>query len=191
MARDRDDGGGDGGGFSGKRSKTWREIDASRGKGRGHTSRQEDPAQQRLERSASYQKYKEAADALFTGGELPEGLAKTFDPEGKRKAQKQAMQKLAESAEDPRVWAQGVVDYLEKYPELPDDPYFLDSLLGHPRERITEKALVKLESMEAEGKLVKTKLPKSLDQRLKGMEMTSSDPDTQARAKALREKLRA
>lgn len=190
MASDRDDDRG-GGGFSGKRTKSWREIDASRGKGRGHTSRQDDPAQQRIERSASYQKYKAAADALFTGGELPEGLAKTFDPEGKRKAQKQAMQKLMESAEDPRAWAQGVLDYLEKYPELPEDPYFLDSLLGHPRERISDKALAKLEEMEAEGKLVKAKLPKSLDQRLKGIELTSSDPDTQGRAKALREKLRA
>ena len=189
MARDKDDDRG-GGGFSGKRTKSWREIDASRGKGRGHTSRQDDPAQQRIERSASYQKYKAAADALFTGGELPEGLAKTFDPEGKRKAQKQAMQKLMESAEDPRAWAQGVLDYLEKYPELPEDPYFLDSLLGHPRERIVDKALGKLEGLEAEGKLVKTKVPKSLDQRLKGIEITSLDPDMQSRAKALREKLR-
>ena len=190
MARDKDDDRG-GGGFSGKRTKSWREIDASRGKGRGPSSRQDDPAQQRIERSASYQKYKAAADALFTGGELPEGLAKTFDPEGKRKAQKQAMQKLMESAEDPRAWAQGVLDYLEKYPELPEDPYFLDSLLGHPRERIADKALGKLEEMEAGGKLVKAKLPKSLDQRLKGIELTSSDPDTQSRAKTLREKLRA
>src|SRR6218665_3889437 len=164
MARDSDDDRG-GGGFSGKRTKTWRELDASRGKGRGHTSRQDDPAQQRIERSASYEKYKAAADALFTGGELPEGLAKTFDPDGKRKAQKQAMQKLMESAED--------------------------SVLAHPRERITDKALDKREAMEAEGKLVKTKLPKSLDQRLKGMELTHSDPDTQERAKTLRAKLRA
>jgi len=187
MARDKDDDRG-GGGFSGKRTKTWREIDAARGKSRGH-SRQDDPAQQRIERSASYQKYKAAADSLFTGGELPEGLAKTFDPEGKRKAQKQAMQKLLE-AEDPRAWAQGVLEYLEKYPELPEDPYFLDSLLGHPRERIVDQALGKLEGMEAEGKLVKTKVPKSLDQRLKGIELTSLDPDMQGRAKTLREKLR-
>lgn len=184
MAKDDNDGGG----FSGKRNKSWREIDASRGKSRGH-SRQDDPAQQRIERSASYQKYKAAADALFTGGELPEGLAKTFDPEGKRKAQKQAMQKLRESAEDRKAWVQGVIDYLEKYPELPDDAYFLDSLLDHPRERIADKALAKLESMEGEGKL-KTKVPKSLDERLKSIELTSMDPDMQGRAKALREKLR-
>ena len=187
MAGKRDDDGG-GGGFSGKRTKTWREIDAQRGKSRSH-SRQDDPAQQRLERSPSYQRYKQAADALFTGGELPEGLAKTFDPDGKRKAQKEAVQKLRE-APDRRTWAQGVVEYLDKYPELPEDAYFLDSLLDHPRERIVDQALGKLEAMEAAGKL-KAKVPQSLEQRLKSLELTSLDPDTQARARTLREKVRA
>ncbi|MDC0710887.1 hypothetical protein POL68_20610 [Stigmatella sp. ncwal1] len=186
MARDKDDN--EGGGFSGKRTKTWREIDAQRGKSRSH-SRQDDPAQQRIERSASYQKYKTAADALFTGGELPQGLAEKFDPDGKRKAQKAAMQKLAE-AETRQDWVQGVIAYLEKYPDLPEDAYFLDSLLDHPRERISDKALAKLEALEAEGKL-KTKVPKSLDERLKSIQLTSMDPDMQGRAKALREKLKA
>jgi hypothetical protein len=178
MARDRDDGGG----FSGKRTKSWREIDAQRGKSRSH-SRQDDPAQQRIERSASYEKYKKAADALFTGGELPEGLARTFDPEGKRKAQKDARAKLAEL--DRKAWVQGVVDYLEKFPELPDDPYFCDSLLDHPRERVVGMALSKLEEMESAGKL-KGKAPKSLPMRLKSLELTSMDPETQERARALR-----
>lgn len=182
MARDRDDGGG----ISGKRNKSWRELDAQRGKSKYH-SRQDDRDQQRIERSASYTKYKAAADALFTGGELPEGLAKTFDPEGKRKAQKQAMLKLREL--ERKDWVGGVVDYLEKYPELPEDAYFLDSLLDHPRDRIVDKALAKLESLEAEGRL-KTKLPKSLDQRLKSIELTSMDSELQSRAKSLREKLR-
>ncbi len=185
MARDRDDGGG--GGFTGKRNKSYREIDAQRGKSKYH-SRQDDPAQQKIERSASYQKYKLAADALFTGGELPEGLAKTFDPEGKRKSQKEAQMKLRELP-DRKAWAQGVVDYLEKFPELPDDPYFLDSLLDHPKERIVDKALGKLESMETEGKL-KAKLPASLDPRLKSIEMTAMDQELQQRAKALRGKIR-
>lgn len=186
MAKDRDDNGG--GGFSGKRNKSWREIDAGRAKGSKYHSRQDDPAQQKIERSASYQKYKAAADALFTGGELPEGLAKTFDPEGKRKAQKQAMQKVTES-ETRADWVKAVVDYLEKYPELPEDAYFLDSLLDHPRERIVDKALARLEVLADEGKLQKK--PQSLDQRLKSVELTSMDPDMQSRAKALREKLRA
>lgn len=185
MARDKDD---RGGGFSGKRNKSWREIDAQRGKSKYH-SRQDDPQQQRIERSASYEKYKAAADALFTGGELPEGLAKTFDPEGKRKAQRDAMQKLRELT-DRKAWAQGVVEYLEKYPELPDDAYFLDSLLDHPRDRIVDKSLARLEALEAEGRL-KEKVPKSLDQRLKSVELTSMDTELQARAKVLREKLRA
>src|SRR5690242_17842395 len=128
MAKDSDEGGG----FSGKRNKSWRELDAQRGKSKYH-SRQDDPKQQRIERSASYTRYKQAADALFTGGALPEGLAKTFDPEGKREAQKDARLKLSEM--DRKAWVQGVVDYLEKFPELPEDAYFLDSLLDHPRDR--------------------------------------------------------
>ena len=176
----------DGGGFSGKRNKSWREIDAQRGKSKYH-SRQDDPQQQRIERSASYEKYKKAADALFGGGELPEGLAQTFDPEGKRKQQKEAMNKLRELP-DRKAWVAGVVEYLEKYPELPDDAFFLDSLLDHPKDRIVEKALGKLEGLAEEGKLT-GKAPKSLEQRLKSLEMTALDPEVQGRAKALRQKV--
>src|SRR5215471_16884736 len=185
MAKDRDND--EGGGFTGKRNKTWRQIDALRGKSKYH-SRQDDPAQQRIQRSASYERYKVAADALFTGGELPDGLAKTFDPEGKRKSQKEAMLKLRELP-DRQAWVAGVIEYVEKYPDLPDDPYFLDSLLDHPRERIVDKSLRKLESMFEQGGL-KAKAPKSLDQRLKAIELTSMDTDLQMRAKALRERLR-
>ena len=90
---------------------------------------------------------------------------------------------------DRKAWAQGVIEYLEKYPELPEDPYFLDSLLDHPRERIVGQALGKLEGMQEAGTL-KAKLPKSLDQRLKALELTSMDPELQQRARALREQLR-
>jgi hypothetical protein len=83
-----------------------------------------------------------------------------------------------------------VVEYLEKYPELPEDAYFLDSLLDHPRERIIDKSLARLELLEEEGKL-KGKAPASLDQRLKSVELTSMDPELQARARTLRAKLRA
>ncbi len=185
MAKEKDDD--EGGGFTGKRNKSWREIDAARGKSKYH-SRHDDPKQQRIERSASYERYKAAANALFTGGELPEGLAKTFDPEGKRKAQKEAMLKLRELP-DRKSWVEGVVEYVDKYPELPDDAYFLDSLLDHPRERIVDIALARLEAMQAEGKL-RTKLPKSLDQRLKALELTSMEAELQSRARALREKIR-
>src|SRR5579871_3104771 len=183
MAKERDD---ESSGISGKRNKSWREIDARGGKSKYH-SRQDDPQQQKIERSASYERYKQAADALFNGGELPDGLAKTFDPEGKRKAQKEAMLKLRE-VPDRKAWTLAVVEYLEKYPELPEDPYFLDSLLDHPRDRVIEKSLGMLETMETEGKL-KQKLPKSLDQRLKSLELTSLDSEIQGRAKSLREKI--
>jgi hypothetical protein len=185
MARDKDDGGG---GFTGKRNKSYREIDAQRGKSK-YTSRQDDRDQQKLERSPAYTRYKQAADSLFTGGELPENLQKAFDPDGKRKAQKDAMLKLRELP-DRKAWVQGVVEYLEKYPELPEDPYFLDSLLDHPRDRIVDKSLARLEGLDVDGKL-KIKLPKSLEQRLKGLELTSMDPDVQLRAKVLREKIRS
>jgi hypothetical protein len=185
MAKERDD---SESGISGKRNKSWREIDAQRGKSKYH-SRQDDPQQQRIERSASYTRYKQAADALFKGGELPEGLAKAFDPDGKRKAQKEAMMELREMP-DRKAWSAAVVEYLEKYPELPEDPYFLDSLLDHPKDRVIDKALGKLEAMEVEGKL-KQKLPKSLDHRLKALELTSMDTEIQGRAKVLREKIRA
>lgn len=171
-------------GITGKRKKSYRELDAQRGKSKYH-SRQDDPTQQRIERSASYEKYKKAADSLFTGGELPKGLAETFDPEGKRKAQKEAMQKVSE-APDRKAWVERVVAFLEQYPEMPEDAYFLDSLLDHPRDRIVDKALGKLEALQKEGRLLKEKAPRSLTQRLRTLEMTSMDPDVQVRARALR-----
>ena len=174
-------------GFTGKRTKSYRELDAQRGKSKYH-SRQDDPGQQRIQRDASYEKYKKAADSLFTGGVLPQGLEQKFDPDGNRKVQKEAMMKLTELP-DRKAWVAGVVEYLEKYPELPDDAFFLDSLLDHPKDRIVDKALAKLELLQEAGKLPPNKAPKSLEQRLKSLELTGTDPDTQARAKALRQKV--
>jgi hypothetical protein len=173
-------------GFTGKRKKSFREMDAARGKSK-YTSRQDDPKQQRIEQSASYEKYKKAADSLFTGGALPEGLAATFDPDGKRKEQKAAMQKVGE-APDRKAWAVSAAEFIEKY-DLPDDPFFLDSLLDHPKDRIVDKALARLELLVADGRLVKEKAPRSLQQRLKTQEMTSLDDEVKVRAKALRNKL--
>ncbi len=173
-------------GFTGKRNKSFRELDAQRGKSKYH-SRQDDPNQQRIERSASYEKYKKAADSLFSGGALPEGLQATFDPEGKRKELKGELTKISE-APTRKAWAESVVEFLTRH-ELPDDPFFLDSLLDHPKDRIVDKALAKLELLAEEARLVKGKAPRSLEQRLKTQEMTSLDSDVQARAKTLRQKL--
>lgn len=173
-------------GFTGKRKKTFRELDAQRGKSKYH-SRQDDPSQQRIERSASYEKYKKAADALFTGGALPPGLEETFDASGGRKETKAALRQIAE-APDRKTWAQRVVEFLEKH-ELPDDAFFLDSLLDHPKDRIVDKALARLELLCEDGRLTREKAPRSLEQRLKTQEMTSLDSDVQTRAQVLRKKL--
>jgi hypothetical protein len=185
MARkERDD---DSTGFTGKRTKSYRELDAQRGKSKYH-SRQDDPGQQRIEKSASYEKYKKAVDNLFTGGVVPESMAQSVDPEGKRKALKEAIQHVTE-APDRKTWAERALAFVEKYPQLTEDAFFLDSLLDHPKDRIVEKAMGALEALQEAGKLPKEKAPKSLEQRLRTLEMTSLDPDTQQRAKALRLKL--
>lgn len=183
MGRNGDD---DSSGFTGKRNKTFRELDAQRGKSKYH-SRQDDPAQQRIERSPTYEKYKKAADSLFTGGALPDGLAQTFDTDGKRKEQKAAMQRVAD-APDRKAWAERVIEFHEKY-GLPDDAFFLDSVLDHPKDRLVGLALTRLEVMVEEARLPKEKAPRSLEQRLKSIEMTSMDSEYQQRAKALRLKL--
>ncbi len=179
----------DSSGISGKRKKSWRELDAQRGKSK-YGSRQDDPKQVQLQNSPTYERYKKAADALFTGEALPEAMAEKFDPENKRKEQKEALLKVTE-APDRKAWVDRSADFVAKYPELPEDAYFLDSLLDHPKERIVDKALAKLEALEADAKLPRAKTPKSLDQRLRALQMTSLDSDVQQRAKALRDKLNA
>ncbi len=177
-------------GISGKRKKTWRELDASRGKSK-YGSRQEDAGQQRIENSPNYGKALKAADALFTpGAALPEAVAAQIDPDNKRQAQKDAMLRVTEAG-DRKLWTERVVEYFTKYPDMPEDPYFLDSLLDHPKDRIVDKALAKLEALGEEGKLVRAKTPRSLEQRLRALEMTSMDSEVQARAKALRTKVAA
>ncbi len=173
-------------GFTGKRRKSYRELDAQRGRSK-YQSRQDDPAQQRIERSASYEKYKKAADAIFDGGALPQGLATTFDPGGKRGEQKLAMAAIAE-ASDRKEWVRLVDDYIDKH-SIPDDPFFLDALLDHPKDRVVEAALTQLETLVDQGKLLPSKAPRSLEQRLRSIEMTSLDSDVQARANALRQRV--
>jgi hypothetical protein len=170
-------------GISGKRKKSWRELDAGRGKSK-HGSRSDDVKTERLQQIATYEKYKKAADSLFGQGELPPGLAEKFDPEGKRKELKAELNRVAD-APDRKTWAERVVEYVEKH-GMPDDAFFLDAVLDHPKERLIDKALAKLELLQSEAKLVKEKVPRSLEPRLKSLELTSLDSEIQTRAKALR-----
>jgi hypothetical protein len=170
-------------GISGSRKKSWRELDASRGKSK-HGSRSDDQRTEKLQQSASYEKYKKAADSLFGTAELPPGLAEKFDPEGKRKELKGELNKISD-APNRKAWAELVVAFVEKN-GMPEDAFFLDSFLDHPKDRLVDKALAKLELLQSEGKLLKAKAPRSLEQRLKSLEMTSLDSEIQTRAKVLR-----
>ena len=117
------------------------ELDAARGNSK-YGSRQDDAQQQRLENSPNYGKALKAADALFTpGAPLPDAVAGQLDPDNKRQAQKDAMLRVTEAG-DRKLWTERVVEYFTKYPDMPEDPYFLDSLLDHPKDRIVDKALL-------------------------------------------------
>ena len=173
-------------GYTGKRKKSYREIDAARGRTK-NASRHDDPSQQRIERSASYEKYKKAADAIFEGGELPETLAATFDPAGKRTELRSAL-KLIADAKDRKTWAALVTQFLTEH-ELPEDAFFLDSILDHPKDAVVERALARLEELCSSGKLQQGRAPRSLLERLQTLAMMSMEPTIQERAKVLRGKL--
>ena len=174
-----------------KPRKSWREIDRMRGRSRHvSSSDRSDRAQERLERSQAYRAYKANLDKFFEGGvgAAPEGLKALLDPTGEKSARAKAIEEIQKaSAEDRRRWSELVKAFVEEH-ELPPDPYLLTEFLGHPRERVVDKALAKIEALHEEGKL--TKIPPSLDQQLRSLELTADDEELRTRACALREKLR-
>ncbi len=184
MARRGDDGGD-------RPKRSWREIDKGRDKGGyARTRARDEREQERMQRSPGYTQYKAAVSKLFEGGEIPEGMRDKLDPTGEGKARDEMLKKIRKAAtEDRKAWAEAVKEYVEKY-ELIEDAYLLVEWLDHPRDRVVDKSLAKLEQMGEAGALSGPKVPKSLDQRLRALELTGTDPDLQARAKALRAKLR-
>ena len=171
-----------------KRTRSWSEIDKGRGK-RG-PDRQAEINQERMQRSQSYQDYKKSLDKIFGGGgEVPETMRDALDPTGERGRRDAALKNLRKlESEDQKAWNEAVFAFSQEF-ELPDDTFMLDRLLDHPKARVVDQALTKLEQLVEAGKVVGTKRPKSLDQRLKGVELTSIDEEQQARAKTLRQKL--
>ena len=151
---------------------------------------QPDWKQEQLSHTQSYQDYKKSVEKIFGGGgDVPEQMKDALDPTGTKGKRDLALKELAKLEQESRkAWCDGVVTYLQDH-ELPDDPYFLDRLLDHPKDRVVDKALGKLEALAEEGKIAGPKKPKSLEQRLKSIELTSIDDEQKARAKALREKL--
>jgi len=171
--------------------KSWREIDRARGRSR-HTSSSDrsDRAQERLERSQAYRSYKANLDKFFEGGAsaAPDGLKALLDPTGVKSARAKAIEAIQKaSAEDRRKWAELVKTFVETH-ELPPDPYLLTEFLGHPREAVVDKALARIEALHEAEQL--RKIPPSLDQQLRSLELTADDEELRARAAALREKLR-
>ena len=146
--------------------------------------------QEQLSHTQSYQDYKKSVEKIFGGGgEVPDKMKGALDPSGSKEKRAQALKKLQElESEDRKAWVEAVTAFAAEHP-LPDDTYFLDRLLDHPKDRVVEQALSKLEALAAEGKIAGTKRPKSLEPRLKSIELTSLDDDQKTRAKALREKL--
>ena len=178
MARDRDDG----------RKLTYSERDKllrSRKKGE-----KPDFKQEQLTHTQSYQDYKKSVEKIFGGGgEVPDQMKGALDPGGEKDKRTKALKELRRlEQEDRKQWSDAVFAFVQEH-ELPDDPYFCDSLLDHSKARVVDKALGKLEQLAADGKIAGPKKPKSLEQRLKSIELTSIDDEQKSRAKALREKL--
>jgi hypothetical protein len=170
--------------------RSWREVDKMRDKAFSRQRAQEDRAQERMQRSPVYEQYKAKVSKIFEGGEIPDLLREKLDPSGALKARDILLKKIrAAATEDRKAWADSVSEFVEKH-ELPDDAYLLVDWLDHPKDKVVEMALARLESMAEAGALAGPKCPKSMDQRLRSLELTGGDPEVQARARSLRERLR-
>ncbi len=177
MPRDND-------GYDDRKKKSWSEIDKARDGKRSRSSGPSPGERARVEKSASYGRLKSAADAFFSGSLMPDSLVEKIDPTGEGKARKEALQKLR-GIDDFRTFATASKEYVEKH-GLFDDPYLLDRLLGHPNDGLVLKALGRIGELLSEGAF---KVPKSLSERLKSLEIGSDDPEVQETAKALRDRL--
>lgn len=166
-----------------KRNRSWSEIDKRRDGGR--TSGSTPAARERLEKGAQYSRYKSAADKFFSGELMPESLAEKLDPTGEGKARREALKKLND-CEDFKAFAQQAKAYVDAW-GMPEDPYLLDRLLGHPDDALVLRTLAEMNRLLDEGTF---KAPKSLPQRLKSIELGSDDDEVQDAAKALAARLR-
>lgn len=167
-------------GYDDRPKRSWAEIDKARD---GKRSRSSSPPAERskLEQSGQYSRYKSAADQFFSGNLMPDALKEKLDPNGDAAA-RQALLKKVKDSEDVKSFAESSKEYVDKYGLPEEDPYLLDRLLSHPNDGIVVKTLEKLTELFKAGTL---KVPKSLPQRLKSLELGSDDPDVQDNAKAL------
>jgi hypothetical protein len=171
-------------GYDDRPKKSWREIDQARD---GKRSRSSTPPAERekLEKSASYSRYKSAADQFFSGNLVPDALREKLDPTGENKAKQDALKRL-KGAEEFKEFVQLSKEYVDTF-GLPEDSYILDRLLAHPNDGIVLKTLERLGEQLTAGEL---KPPKSLGERLKSLELGSDNPEVQDAAKALATRLK-
>lgn len=170
-------------GYDDKPKRSWSEIDKKRDGGRSSTS---SPASRdKLQKSPQYSRYKSAADKFFSGDLLPEAIAERIDPTGQGKARRDALKKVND-ADDFKTFATLSKEYVEAW-GLPEDPYLLDRLLGHPNDALVLKTLEEIHRRLDEGAF---KAPKTLVQRLKSIELGSDEQDVQDAAKTLAARLR-
>lgn len=171
--------------------RSWSEIDKMRTKGGSSArQRQEQRAQERMERSPVYEQYKAKVSKLLSGEDMPDMVREKLDPSGALKARDELMKRIKKVAtEDRKAWSEAVAEYVTKF-EMPEDAYMLVDWLDHPRDGVVEKSIDALDKLAEAGLLSGPKRPKSIDQRLRSLEMMGSDPDVQAKAKALRERLK-
>lgn len=177
MARRDDDG------YDDRPKRSWSEIDKRRDGARSSTS--QPAAREKLQKSPQYSRYKSAADKFFSGDLMPEAIAERIDPTGQGKARREALKKVND-ADDFKTFATLAKEYVNDW-GMPEDPYLLDRLLGHPNDGLVLKTLEEIHRRLDEGSF---KAPKTLSQRLKSIELGSDEPDVQDAAKALAVRLR-
>ena len=166
--------------------RSWSEIDKMRD-GKRSSSGPREPPRERIERSATYSRYKSAADQFFSGDLVPDALKEKLDPTGQGQVKEAALRKLKDSQDDFKLFAQTAKEFVDAH-GLPEDSYMLDRFLALPNDGIVLKTLERLGELLNAGEL---KPPKSLGQRLKSIELGSDNPEVQDAAKALAKALRA
>lgn len=168
-------------GYDDRPKLSWSEIDKRRDGSRRSGSRQtERPAAK-----GEYNRYKSAADKFFSGELLPESMSERLDPTGEGRARREALKKL-DATDDFKTFAALAKDYVATY-GMPEDPYLLDRLLGHPQDSLVLQTLAEINRRLDVGDF---KAPKTLPARLQSLELGSDDDEVQEVARALRQRLR-
>ena len=173
-------------GYDDRPKLSFSERDKRRGKGRTQSGGDSPGQRAKLESSASYGRFKSAAEAFFSGASMPDTLADKVDPGGAGRARRDALAKL-KTAEDPKLFSTLASAYVAEHGPI-DDPYLLERLLSVPDEALVLAAIERIGQLVDAGEF---KPPKALPQRLKSLELGSDSDDVQDAARALGARLKA